>query len=90
MNVLALAVVLAGLVLASAGLLAGLFFANRLPVTIRRIAVVGLLPFELFCAYGFFAAGEPGPGHHWWRLGYAIGFVLFAAVQVRLVLAKSA
>jgi hypothetical protein len=42
------------------------------------IGVCGLV--ALFCLYGFIAAGEPGPNHAAFRIGYAVVGILCSVV----------
>lgn len=45
------------------------------------IGVSGLV--AMFCLYGFIAAGEPGPNHAAFRVGYAcVGLLCLAAVLI--------
>lgn len=51
-----------------------------------RGSLIGICTFvAMFCAYGFVAAGEPGPNHGAFRVGYAVvGMTCLAAVVVLL------
>lgn len=55
-------------------------------VTPGRAVLVGLLlAVALFCAYGFLASMEPGPGHLPFRIGYPIvGIACIAGSAVLL------
>jgi hypothetical protein len=55
----------------------------------RAAVAVILLLVAAFCLYGFIAAGEPGPNHIYYRIGYPIvGIVCLAAAVVMLVRKK--
>ena len=64
--------------------------APRLPMPIRIVSVVVLIPVGLFCAFGFAAASEPGDYHHVWQIGYAIVFLACVSAIGRLALAGKA
>jgi Na+/melibiose symporter-like transporter len=48
-----------------------------------RRSLIGVCGFvAIFCLYGFIAAGEPGPNHAAFRVGYAVVGVLCLVVML--------
>jgi hypothetical protein len=54
----------------------------------RGTAAFLLLLVAAFCVYGFFAAGEPGPNHIYFRVGYPIVGIVSLAAAVALLMRK--
>lgn len=55
----------------------------------RIIAAVILLLVAAICVFGFLAAGEPGPNHIYYRIGYPlVGIVCLASAVAMLVRKK--
>jgi hypothetical protein len=50
----------------------------------RATLAATLLLASAFCAYGFIAAGEPGPNHVYFRVGYAVIGIVCLIVAVIL------
>lgn len=58
-------------------------------IAMRAIAAVVLLLVAAFCVYGFIAAGEPGPNHIYYRIGYPlVGILCLAAAAAMLTRKK--
>ena len=47
-----------------------------------------LLLVAAFCVYGFIAAGEPGPNHIYFRIGYPVIGILCLALAVAMLVRK--
>jgi hypothetical protein len=54
----------------------------------KSIAAVVLLLIAAFCVYGFIAAGEPGPNHIYYRIGYPILGIACLATAAMLIRKK--
>ena len=50
--------------------------------------VAVLLLLAAFCVYGFIAAGEPGPNHIYYRIGYPLVGIVCLATAVAILLRK--
>lgn len=48
----------------------------------RALAAILFFAAAAFCAYGFIAAGEPGPDHIYFRVGYPIVGIACLAIAV--------
>jgi uncharacterized membrane protein len=54
--------------------------------SMKGVIAVVLLFVAALCVYGFIAAGEPGPNHIYFRIGYPIvGIVCLATAVAMLV-----
>ena len=42
----------------------------------RILLALTCIALALFCVYGFLASFEPGPNAHWFKVGYATGFIV--------------
>ena len=54
----------------------------------REITAVALLLVATFCVYGFIAAGEPGPNHVYYRVGYSVVGIVSLVAAVALLMRK--
>jgi hypothetical protein len=54
----------------------------------RGTAAFLLLLVAAFCVNGFFAAGEPGPNHIYFRVGYPVVGIASLAAAVALLMRK--
>jgi len=51
----------------------------------KVVVAVVLMLVTAFCVYGFIAAGEPGPNHIYFRVGYPVAGLLSLAGAVGLL-----
>jgi hypothetical protein len=54
----------------------------------RAALALLLLLVAASCGYGFIAAGEPGPNHMYFRVGYAVVGIVCVAAAVALSLKR--
>ena len=57
---------------------------------VKPVALVCLVGLALFSGFGFLASFEPGAGHIYFRIGYAIFGVACVACGIRLLTNRSA
>jgi hypothetical protein len=53
-----------------------------------RVIPFVLLLIAAFCLYGFIAAGEPGPNHIYFRVGYPIVGIVSLVTALALLMRK--
>lgn len=83
-----LLIVLPGVLLLIAALIATVVMATRLGPFVRLLAVLLLVPLACFSAFGFMASFEPGDFHLAWRVAYAVVFLACLIGALQLLLAR--
>jgi hypothetical protein len=51
----------------------------------NSVVAIATLLVAAFCSYGFLASWEPGPGHIYFRIGYAIVGIVCLAIGVAIL-----
>jgi hypothetical protein len=55
----------------------------------KTSAAFFLLLVAAYCVYGFIAAGEPGPGHIYYRVGYAVSGLVCVGIALAILLKQT-
>ena len=71
------------------GLLAVSLGSSPLAPAARILLAVLCGAIALFCVYGFLASFEPSEHAHWFKAGYATGFLVFVVLGSWAMLTKS-
>ena len=54
----------------------------------REVVAILSLLVAAFCVYGFIAAGEPGPNHIYFRIGYPLVGIICLGIAIASLLAR--
>jgi len=54
----------------------------------REIVAILLLLVAAFCVYGFIAAGEPGPNHIYFRIGYPLVGIVCLGIAIASLMTR--
>ena len=71
------------------GLLAVSLGSSPLAPAARILLAMTCGGLALFCVYGFIASFEPTEGAHWFKAGYAIGFLVLVTLAAWALLTRS-
>jgi hypothetical protein len=55
----------------------------------KTSAAFFLLLVAAYCVYGYIAAGEPGPGHFYYRVGYAVLGLVCIGIALAMLLNRT-
>jgi hypothetical protein len=54
----------------------------------REVVAILLLLVAGFCVYGFIAAGEPGPNHIYFRIGYPLVGIVCLGIAIATLMSR--